>query len=58
MQADIGRLADATETGVIVPVAAAERAAGRFRRASDHHARLVAGSDARWRTVAEFTLPG
>jgi hypothetical protein len=28
MQADIGRLAGATETGVIVPVAAEERAVG------------------------------
>jgi 2'-5' RNA ligase len=38
MQADIGRLAGATETGVIVPVAAAERTVGRFRRALDHSA--------------------
>jgi 2'-5' RNA ligase len=38
MQADIGRLAGAVETGVIVPVAAAERVVGRFRRALDHSA--------------------
>lgn len=38
MRVDIGRLVGAAETGVIVPVAAAERAVGRFRRALDHSA--------------------
>jgi 2'-5' RNA ligase len=56
MQADIGRLAGATETGVIVPVAAAERVVGRFRRAVDHSAAW--GVPAHVTVLYPFVPPG
>jgi len=40
MQVDMERLADAMETAVIVPVAAADRLLGRFQRALEHSAGL------------------
>jgi 2'-5' RNA ligase len=55
MQVDIGRLAGAGETGVIVPVAAAERAAGRFQRVLDHSA--VWGSQAHVTVLYPFVPP-
>jgi 2'-5' RNA ligase len=56
MRADIGRLSGATETGVIVPVAAAEPVVGRHRRRLDHSAAW--GVPAHVTVVYPFVPPG
>lgn len=56
MRADIGRLSGVAETGVVVPVAAAEPVVGRHRRRLDHSAAW--GVPAHVTVVYPFVPPG